>query len=130
MFTILLLSLASPPQFTVENKIPAFTVVNRVRETPTAYESLLARVLAGETVVVDSLPGYPSGPYRCFLEAGKPMFRKIAAPAVAAPTFPQGGFHSGHNCPLCGRQQLVISGYAGTGQHYHTCPYDGTVWRH
>lgn len=53
-----------------------------------------------------------------------------AAPAVAARTFPAGALHAGHNCQLCGRQQLRIDSYAGNGQHYHRCSYDGALWRH
>ena len=54
MFALLVLMAAAPPQFTVENKIPpVFTVENLIpKAAPTAYELVLARVMAGETVVV------------------------------------------------------------------------------
>ncbi len=52
-----------------------------------AYDTLYARIMAGETVIVDSLPGKPAGKYRCFLENGKPVFRKEATvDADGAPT--------------------------------------------
>lgn len=53
------------------------------------------------------------------------------APAVAVVrTFQSSGYHAGHNCPTCGRQQFRVAGFAGNGQHRHTCPYDGTSWVH
>ena len=53
-----------------------------------------------------------------------------AAPAVAASGFQSGGFWPSHQCPVCGRAQYNVSGWNRDGTHNHTCPLDGTTWRH
>lgn len=54
-----------------------------------------------------------------------------AVPAVtAAPTFRNGSYHVGHDCPTCGRSQFVIESGRKYGTHTHRCQYDGTVWTH
>lgn len=53
------------------------------------------------------------------------------APEVAAvKAFRNGGYHAGHDCPTCGRQQFTIHSGAKNRVHYHRCPYDGTIWQH
>lgn len=57
---------------------------------------------------------------------------KPAAPVVAAnPVFQRPGYHSGHDCPNCGRQQWVVhGGAANVSGHTHRCSGCGTVWWH
>lgn len=61
------------------------------------------------------------------------VVNRTKAPEVArakAATFRNGDWHTGHDCPSCGRQQLVIYAGGKYGPHTHRCPVDGTVWRH
>lgn len=105
---------AEPPRFEVVNKVPpAFMVVNRLAPEPAA----------------------PAG-WQWWVDAtGKKWLVKVeannaGAPAVAPRTFPGGGYHAGHQCPQCGRNQFVIAGHNADGTHSHRCAFDGTVWRH
>jgi hypothetical protein len=64
---------------------------------------------------------------------GPPVLLAPKAPEVARPkgvTFRNGDWHGSHDCPACGRQQLVIYAGGKYGPHTHRCPVDGTVWRH
>ena len=92
MFSILMLSLAADPTFTVVNRCPAFTVVNKVpqRTSKPTYDDLIVRVKAGEVLTVavgvydtadvrlDSIPNTAPGVWRCFLRDGVPMMEQVA----------------------------------------------------
>ena len=64
----------------------------------------------------------------------EPKPKEVIQPkVVAAPLksgWQNGGYHSTHNCPVCGRSQYIQSGQNRDGSHNHTCRYDGTMWRH
>jgi hypothetical protein len=108
-------------------------IVAKAEPAVSGYALVMRRVLSGETVFTSDIPGEPAGLYRCFLENGKPKFESVAkaAPAVAAKkTFPNGGWHEGHQCPSCGREQFVVSGGFKYGVHTHTCSACGTTWSH
>lgn len=53
-----------------------------------------------------------------------------AAPGVAAPQpFRGPARHAGHDCPVCGRSQYVISGPGPVpGSHTHTCAAGHSWW--
>lgn len=127
------LAAAEPPQAPpVIAEPPQAPALKRLSEPPSGYAEVLRLVMAGETVITSEIPGEPKGQYRCWLGVdGNPKYEAIAAPAVAAKrTFPNGGYHAGHNCPNCGRPQFVISGGSKYGTHSHTCPSCGTTWNH
>jgi len=71
---------------------------------------------------------------RCpqFVQAFVVTNRIPAVPAVTAKkVFRAGGYHAGHTCPNCGRQQWrVESGTPNVAGHTHKCDGCGTVWRH
>lgn len=59
--------------------------------------------------------------------------KATAASGVAARTFRNGanyGYHAGHNCPNCGREQLRPSSGTKWGPHWHTCANCLSTWRH
>ena len=62
------------------------------------------------------------------------IVEKRAAPAVAAATFQRGvsyGFNRSHDCPGCGREQLVQAGRGpARGTHYHVCSSCSSSWYH
>lgn len=63
----------------------------------------------------------------------EPKPKEVIQPKVVAPPksgWQNGGYHSTHNCPVCGRSQYIQSGQNRDGSHNHTCRYDGTMWRH
>lgn len=58
-----------------------------------------------------------------------PVVAKAVPVVTAKATFQSGSYHSGHDCPVCGKETTRISNDAGP-THTHVCPYDGTVWYH
>ena len=152
--TVLILACgAEPQQFVVENKtVPAFTVTNRVANpdpygiTDYAYfHQLVVAGIRGVLVVgiedrhvgtyayhcrvPSGFGGLSDGEYDCFLFNGRPAMEKRGEvkPSVASPF--RSGFHAGHDCPVCGRSQYVISGRGPVpGSHTHTCAAGHTWW--
>lgn len=109
---LLTLCLAVPPQAPVvvePRKAPP------VAECLSPYELALVRVLAGETVIVDSIPGQPRGKYRCFLRDGKAVYEPVtieAAPKaavirIAGPAWDWQGVPSGMTSTATMRAHLM-----------------------
>lgn len=118
MFAFLLLVAvpepAPVPTFKVENKMPAFSVVNKM---PAADPAPIREYWGGSWGWMER---GPDG-----------IYRQVSGPGGAAPqTFRSAGYHAGHSCPQCGRNQFVVDGFNSDGTHNHRCAYDGTVWRH
>lgn len=114
MFTFLLL-VAAPepvPTFKVENKMPAFTVVNRI---PASEPAPTREYWGGSWGWVER---GPDGVYRQVSGSG----------GAAAPTFRGDRYNASHTCPECGRSQFVVSGSRPGGGHYHTCAAGHTWW--
>lgn len=104
---LLLLALGAPPaptpMFTVENKVPAFAVVSKVRETVRASDG---------TVYVKGADGF---------------YRKETV-ASERPTFSDPD--AAHRCPKCGGVQKIVLSFNRDGSHNHRCPVDGYTWTH
>lgn len=125
---LLLLTMGQAPAFTVDNKCPPkFTVVNALKVEIDPWKRVYDRVMAGETILTENIPGQPRGRYKCFLLNGVPTFQAVSE--VTAPkTFLIK--HEGHDCPNCGRSQYRISGWLPDGDHIHRCSSCGTAWSH
>lgn len=104
---------------------PAPAVQQYVKPDP--YQRIWNRVLAGETILTENLPGQPKGRYRCFLLNGVPSFEAVREVAAPSP-FPRK--HEGHNCPNCGKSQYRIDAFLTGGEHQHRCQSCGVAWRH
>ncbi len=119
LLTLLLFTAGEPPAVTYPSQV-AFKEVD-------PWQRVYNRVLKGETILTENVPGEPKGRYRCFLENGVPKYqvvREVAAPS----TFPVK--HLDHSCPNCGKSQYRIDGWLSNGEHQHRCQSCGTVWRH
>lgn len=124
---ILLAALGAPP---VENKCKP-PVENRCAAPAVAVE--VAKLSLKKPIPAPPADRFTATDGTVYERGSDGHYRAaLGAPAVApvARPFRNGDYHSGHDCPACGRQQLRISGSAGAGQHFHTCPVDGTVWKH
>lgn len=106
---------AAEPKFTVVNKVGTeFTVVNKVEQP---------------ALPTDPSQPAPAGYQWQKVGDGPWTLVKIGAPAVAPSGTFRVPYHSGHDCPACGRQQFVVSGFNADGTHNHTCAA-GHTWRH
>lgn len=95
---VLLLTCGSEPvpAFTVENKCPAFTVVNKVVPLSDTYADAYARVLAGERLTwTGTPPGMPQGTYECWLEGGLPRMERQVSQVAAGKSLTSRGTAAG-----------------------------------
>ncbi len=104
------------PKFTVTNRVPAFVVVNKV---------------AAPTLPTDPNQPAPAG-FRWIKYGDTPWKLERIAPGVANPkgsTFPGLRYHSGHDCPECGRSRFIVDAPGPVpNSHVHTCPAGHSWW--
>lgn len=122
LLTLLLFTAGEPPAVIY----PTSTVAAKKTEVD-PWARVYAKVLAGETILTENVPGQPKGKYKCFLLNGTPSFQAISE-VVASKAFPIR--HNDHSCPNCGKSQYRIDSWLPSGEHQHRCSSCGTIWRH